>query len=167
MKNLFLILVSIIMVSCNNNDEPTPQPIPTPVPFVPVTITPSMIAKRNDKGPTDGISNENFIISNDSNWTNIKNLMDAPYIAIGLGNYYTNQYFTETTINFNNFTVIAVFDQVYGTGGHSIDITNITEYEDNIVVTVENLQTGNFSSVVTQPYHIVKIPKATKPIVFE
>ena len=56
--------------------------------------------------------------------------------------------------------VIAIFDRVYGNGGNSIDITNITEFETNIIVTVENLQTGNTSSVVTQPYHIVKIPKA-------
>lgn len=57
---------------------------------------------------------------------------------------------------------------MYGNGGHTIDITNITEFETTIVVTVENLQTGNTSGVfVTQPYHIVKIPKATKPIVFE
>ena len=161
MKNLFLLLVSCIIVSCNN-DEPEPTP-----PFVPVTIIPTIIAKRNDKGPTEGISNENFIINDNPNWTNIKNLMDAPYIAIGLGNYYTENNFTETTIDFTNFTGIAVFDQVYGGGGHSIDITNITEYENNIVVTVENLLTGNGSSVVTQPYHIVKIPKTTKPIVFE
>ena len=161
MKNLFLLLVSFIILSCNNNDEPTP------IPFVPLTIIPAIIAKRNDKGPTEGISNENFIINDNPNWTNIKNLMDAPYIAIGLGNYYTENHFSETTIDFTNFTVIAVFDQVYGNGGHSVDITGITEYENNIIVTVENLQTGNASSVITQPYHIVKIPKATKPIVFE
>jgi hypothetical protein len=70
-------------------------------------------------------------------------------------------------IDYANYTVIVVIDRIYGNGGHSIDITNITEFETNIIVTVENLQTGNTFSVVTQPYHIVKIPKATKPIVFE
>ena len=162
MKKIILILISIVIVSCNDNDDE-----PIVVPFVPVTITSTMIGKRNDKAPTEGISQQNFVINDETNWTNIKNQMDAPYIAIGLGNYYTENNFEETTIDFANFTVIAVFDQVYGNGGHSIDITNITEYENNIVVTVENLLTGNGSSVVTQPYHIVKIPRNPKPIVFE
>jgi hypothetical protein len=166
MKNLFLILVSIIMVSCNNNDEPIPQPIPTPVPFVPVTITSSLVGKNRLNG-SEGVNQQENVINNETVWNNLKNQIDSQYIAIGEGNYYTQNNFAETTINFNNFTVIAVFDQVYGTGGHSIDITNITEYEDNIVVTVENLQTGNASTVISQPFHIVKIPKATKPIVFE
>lgn len=161
MKNLFLFLISFIILSCNIDDDSTPTP------FVPVTIVPTLIAKRNDKSPTEGISNENHILNDNTNWTNIKNLMDAPYIIIGLGNYYSENNFTETTIDFTNFTVIAVFDQVYGNGGHSIDITNITEYETNVVVIVENLQTGNTSTVGTQPFHIVKIPKATKPIVFQ
>jgi hypothetical protein len=161
MKNLFLLLVSFIILSCNNNDEPEPTP------YIPITITPTLIAKRNDKEPTDGISNENFVINDNTIWTNIKNLMDAPYIAIGLGNYYTENNFTETNIDFTNYTVIVVFDQIYTNGGHSIDITNITEYENNVIVTVENLQTGNGSNVGTQPYHIVKIPKTIKPIVFQ
>ncbi|MDD2985082.1 protease complex subunit PrcB family protein [Flavobacterium sp.] len=163
MKKLFLFFLSFIVISCNDDDV---EPIVTP-PFVPVVINPVLIAKDNQNIPIEGISMENFIINENSSWINIKNLMDAPYIAFGLGNYYTETNFTETTIDFTNYTVIAVFDQVYGNGGHSIDITNITEFENNITVTVENLQTGNTSSVVTQTYHIVKIPKATKPIVFE
>jgi hypothetical protein len=93
--------------------------------------------------------------------------MDSQYLAIGLGNYFTENYFTETNIDFNNFMVIVVIDIGYSNVGHSIDITNIVEYETNIVVTLQNLQTGNEQSVATQPYHIVKIPKTTKPIVFE
>jgi hypothetical protein len=164
MKNLFLLFISFIIVSCNNNDEPTPQPIPTPVPFVPMTITSSLVGKNRLNG-SEGVNQQENVINNETVWNNLKNQIDSYYSTFGIN--YTEQYFAETTINFNNFTVIAVFDQVYGTGGHSIDITNITEYENNIVVTVENLQTGNASTVITQPYHIVKIPKATKPIVFE
>ena len=159
MKNVFLLLISFIIVSCND-DEPTP----TPTPFIPVTISSSLIAKRNLNG-SEGINQQNTIITNETDWNNLKNQIDLYYQLFGIN--YTEQYFAETTIDFTNYTVIAVFDQVYGNGGHSIDITNITEYENNIVVTVENLLTGNASSVITQPYHIVKIPKTTKPIVFE
>ena len=160
MKNLFLLFVGFIIVSCENNNEPGP----TTIPFVPVTITPSLVGKGNLNG-SEGVNQQNTIINNESDWNNLKNQIDLYYQLFGIN--YTEQYFAETTIDFTNYTVIAVFDQVYGNGGHSIDITNITEYENNIVVTVENLLTGNANSVITQPYHIVKIPKTTKPIVFE
>ncbi|WP_297868401.1 protease complex subunit PrcB family protein [uncultured Flavobacterium sp.] len=160
MKNLFLLLVSCIIVSCNN-DEPETTP-----PFVPVTINPTLISKRNvGVSSSVGISEQKTIYNESTNWNLLLNQIDSYYLP--LGEDYLAQHFIETNVDFTNFTVIAVFDQVYGGGGHSIDITNITEYESNIVVTVENLLTGNGSSVVTQPYHIVKIPKTTKPIVFE
>jgi hypothetical protein len=60
-----------------------------------------------------------------------------------------------------------VFDEVKSDGGWSIDITNIENQENQIVVTVTNLHTGNITSVMTQPYQIVKIPVSDKEIVFE
>jgi hypothetical protein len=159
MRNLFLFLVSFSILGCNNDDEQIPTPYP-------VTITSTLIGKGDLNG-SEGVLEENTVINNEINWNNLKNQIDAQYIAIGLGNYYTENNFEETTIDFDNFTVIAIFDQIYGNGGHSIDITDITENENNIIVTAENLQPGNVSSVMTQPFHIVKIPKATKPIVFE
>lgn len=162
MKNLFFLFVSLIIVSCNNNDEPEPATTP----FVPFTINPTLISKRNvGVSSSVGISEQKTIYNESTNWNLLLNQIDSYYLPFGIN--YMEEYFTETNIDFTNFTVIAVFDQVYGNGGHSIDITNITEYENNIVVTVENLLTGNASSVITQPYHIVKIPKTTKPIVFE
>jgi hypothetical protein len=162
MKNLFLLLVSFIIVSCNNNDEPEPATTP----FVPITINSTLVGKHRLSG-SEGVIQQNIIINNNSDWVNLKNQIDSQFIAIGLGNYYTENNFEETTIDFTNFTVMAIFDQVYGNGGHTIDITNITEYETNVIVTVENLETGNTSSSYSQPYHIVKIPKTIKPIFFQ
>jgi hypothetical protein len=85
---------------------------------------------------------------------------------MGLGNYITNNLFTETTIDFNNYQIIAVFDSVYGNGGHSIDIVNVLENKTNIVVTVQKLLTGNVTATISQPYHIIKIPRSTKPVIF-
>jgi hypothetical protein len=161
MKKLLLLLVSLIAISCTDNDD-TPTPV---TPFAPVTINPILISKQRYFDSQGGISEQNLIINDETNWTNLKNLMDAPYTPYGIN--FCQQYFTETTIDFNSYTVIAAFDKINGGGGYSIDITNITEYETNIVVTVQKLLTGNGSQVITQPYHIVKIPKATKPIVFQ
>ena len=162
MKKLFLLLFSLMVISCNDDDV---EPVIIP-PFVPVVIEPILISKRSINSTLD-IVQQNTVFNSEINWNLLLNQFDAPFISIGLGNYFTESYFEETVIDFTNYTVIVVIDRIYGNGGHSIDITNITEFETTIVVTVENLQTGNTSSVVTQPYHIVKIPKATKPIVFE
>jgi hypothetical protein len=75
--------------------------------------------------------------------------------------------FIEQEIDFANFIVIAAFDSVYGNGGHSIDITKIMEYDNKVVVSVENLKKGGPYSVMTQPYHIVKIAKTDKLISYE
>jgi hypothetical protein len=164
MKKLILLLVSLIAISCTDNDDNAP--IAPVTPFVPVTINPILISKKNNAfNSNGGISEQNLIINDETNWTNLKNLMDAPYTPYGIN--FCQQYFIETTIDFNSYTVIAAFDKINGNGGHSIDITNITENETNIIVTVQKLLTGNANSVITQPYHIVKIPKAKKPIVFQ
>lgn len=155
MKKIFLYILIILNFSCTDNDDTIRL-----TPFVPITITPSLIGKGNLRGSGfENIPQQNTIILNNVEWDQLKAQMDSFNVVS------TN--FSETNIDFNNYLIIAVFDQIYGNNGHSIDITNIVEYENNIVVTVENLQTGNSQSTITQPYHIVKIPKTTKPIVFE
>jgi hypothetical protein len=76
-------------------------------------------------------------------------------------------YFTETNIDFTKYQIIAVVDQKYMNGGHSIDITSIMEDRNRIVVKVEKLKPGNIASVITQPYHIVKMAKSNKEVVFK
>ena len=160
MKNLILIFFSFILLSCNNDDDVAPVVTP---PFVPVIIEPILISKR-DITP-NVINPQKTVIDTNEEWNALLNQIDNFYQPFGID--FMTLYFSESIIDFNNYTIITVFDQVYNNGGHSVDIMNITEFEDNIKVTVENLQTGNTSNVGTQPYHIVKIPKATKPIVFE
>jgi hypothetical protein len=72
-----------------------------------------------------------------------------------------------TDIDFEKYTVIAVIDEVRNYGGFSIDITGITQTENRIVVKVERLNSGGLATVITQPYHIVKIAKTNKEVVFE
>jgi len=107
----------------------------------------------------EGIVRQNLVITDDVNWQNLINQMNTRNNV--------SDSFTETNINFSEYMVIAVFDKVKGNGGWSIDITNIDNQTNQIVVTVTNLKTGNVSSVITQPYHIVKIPVNNKEIIFE
>ncbi|GHT48378.1 hypothetical protein AGMMS49965_26550 [Bacteroidia bacterium] len=105
------------------------------------------------------IPQQGIVIKTQSQWDNLKHAMDE------VNN--TSNSFLEKEIDFNNYQIIAVFDEVKGNGGWSIDITDIAEYFNTIVVTVKNLKTGDLTSVITQPYHIVKIPASSKEIIFK
>ena len=153
MKTLILSLVLFFTLSCNNNDDnQSATNVATP-------ITPTLIGKGELFIPYNNINvQQNINISNQTDWNN--------FIAV-LGNSGNPSFIlSETVIDFNNFEIIAVFDNVKPTGGNSIDITSIIENVDNISVTIQRLQSGD-ATVVTQPYHIVKIPISTKPVVFQ
>ena len=143
---LFSIL--FLLTSCNNDSDDSKQ---SNVQF-------SVIA-QGDPSPsqTQNISKSNLVIKDSESWNNLLNTISTYEIAR----------FTETNIDFSKYRVIVVFDQVYSNGGHSIDITKITEDHYHIFVKVEKLLKGNDATVVTQPYHIVKIPKTEKEIVFK
>ena len=72
-----------------------------------------------------------------------------------------------TDIDFEKYQVIAVIDEIRNYGGYSIDITTITQTENQILVKVAQLNSGGIATAITQPYHIVKIPKSNKKVVFE
>lgn len=75
--------------------------------------------------------------------------------------------FIETEIDFSNFILLAVFDEIKMNGGYTIDITGVVENKNDITVTIRNLSpNGAVYTVINQPYHIVKIPKTEKRIVF-
>ena len=106
----------------------------------------------------ENIIQQNLIISDSNSWNELLTKVNS------VNN--NSDGFTETNIDFVNFMVIAVFDKVYGNGGHSIDIIKITENENKVIVTIDNVLKGNATAVMTQPYHIVKIRKTDKLITF-
>ena len=145
---LFLCSLFLILYSCSDNEENVTNNVP---------INVQLIGKGNIMG--DYLTQQNTIITNSTQWNNLLNdLNSANNVSDG---------FTETNIDFNQYMVIAVIDEIYPNGGHSIDIITATEMQQNIVIDVEKLLAGNVTTVVTQPYHIVKIPKSTKPVLFQ
>jgi hypothetical protein len=108
----------------------------------------------------EGFSRESIVIKTDSEWEAFKQ-------KINTTNNVVDAYFTETEIDFSAYQIIAVFDEVKGNGGWSIDITGITEWQDKILISVTNLKKGGATSVMTQPFQIIKIPVSDKEIVFE
>ena len=147
MKTPFLFLILFFTLSCSNDDDAT---------VTPQIIIPSQIIKGH-LNYTNIYGNENNVISNDSDWQTLMN----NFATIGVIN---GTAFSETNIDFQNYMILFVIEVKNSTT--TLDITTIQENANTITVTVENLQVGATADVV-HPFHIVKIPKTTKPIVFQ
>ncbi len=150
MKKIISILVLLTSLNCVKDTPFEPKPLH----FI-------EIGKGKLYGAGgENISQSNHVITNTTDWQSLMNQMDS-------NNNIVTDSFEETNIDFTIYFVIAVFDAIHGNGGWSIDILSIVEMEDLIGIEVTNLETGNGLSYVTQPYHIVKIPKSSKPFVFD
>jgi len=144
---LLLVLALLITISCSRNDENSAE---QPISFV-------EIGKAALYGAgAEGIPQSNMLIANNTDWQNLMNQMNTV-------NNVTDT-FTETNIDFNTYMVIAVFLEVKGSGWE-VTITDIVENANDITVSIEDKAFE--TSVMTQPYHIVKIPIIDKPVVFD
>lgn len=145
---MFALLLTVLLQGCSSDGNQESR-----------VIDAVLIGKGNLYGNGDeNIPRQNVVIYSPADWSLLMQKMDTR-------NPVSNS-FSETNIDFNAFQIIAVFDEIKGNGGHTIDITQVTENEATIIVTLQNLNTGGGTSVMTQPFHIVKIPKSKKPVVF-
>ncbi|MGI9650661.1 hypothetical protein [Chryseobacterium sp. RLHN22] len=149
-KHLLLLLCSVFLIitSCNDHDDNTESKN---------LFTSQLIGKGIITA--NYVVQQNTVMTSSAQWNQFLNQIDTP-------THQTSANFTEINIDFNQFMVIVVIDEVYPNGGHSIDIMTVDEHPQYINVDIEKLLQGNATSVVTQPYHIVKIPKTIKPILF-
>ena len=106
----------------------------------------------------EGIEKQNVVITTSEDWEKLLAKMNS------VNN--VSQSFSETKVDFSNYSLIAVFDEVETSGGYTLDI-EIIEATDQIEVVVTRIfPDGIATSVMTQPYCIVKIPSTDLPIVF-
>ena len=148
MRTLFFAIITLITLnSCSESDN-------TPSPFVPVTITPVLIGKGND---ISGLTQISLKITNQTDWNTLLSSMNS-----------VSNTFAQTTIDFVNYNIIAIIDDERPCTNFSINIDSITEYENNITVQYSSSgDINNCFNAVVQPYHIVKIPKSSKPVIFQ
>ncbi|WP_338376006.1 hypothetical protein [uncultured Flavobacterium sp.] len=147
MKISFLFLILFFTMSCSNDDDAT---------VATQTIIPTQIIK-GQLNYNNTYGNENIVISNTADWQTLM----ANFSTIGVIN---NIPFSETNIDFQNYMILFVIE--VKNSSTTLDITNIQENANNITVSIENLQVG-LTTDVAHPFHIVIIPKTTKPIVFQ
>ncbi|WP_461599024.1 protease complex subunit PrcB family protein [Winogradskyella sp.] len=119
-----------------------------------------VIGKGNLYGSgAERIDKQNLVITTSEEWKDLLNKMNSV-------NNVTDS-FSETEIDFSKYIVITVFEEVKNTGGHSLDLI-IQEAKDKILVEVlRKSPDGIATSVMTQPYFIVKILKNDLPVVFQ
>lgn len=148
MKTIILSLVLFLTLSCSTNERENS--------FAPQTITPVLIGKGWLNYNTI-YTKQNIVITNNNDWQTLLS-------NFNLINNNITATFTTTNVDFNDYQIIVAIDAK--NSSTSIDVTNIVENANNIVSTIQNLQIG-ITQDVANPFHIVKIPKSTKPVLFQ
>lgn len=146
-KVILFLLVSILFISCNNDDDSNP-------------ISLTLISDSNLHGNgQEGITSQNMVITDSVTWNNLMASMDSVNVV--------SDQFTETIIDFNTYTIIAVFDEVRSSSAYDLEV-NIFQNSSNIIVDVNNISFGdNEFTLIQQPFYIVKIENSNLPIVFQ
>ena len=125
-----------------------------------VNIESTLIAKDNLFGNGDeGIIEQNLEITDQNTFDNLISQMNI------VNN--VSDSFSEIDIDFSQYKGIAIFDEIRENGGHSLEL-NIMSNSENIIVNITDVvPEGNATTVITQPFHIVKISNSDLPIIFE
>ena len=77
------------------------------------------------------------------------------------------EYIKEQSIDFNNMTVLAYFDQIRGSGGYTVEFASVSQTSKSIQAHIKRTASdGNDIEIMTQPYSIVLIEKTDKTVVF-
>jgi hypothetical protein len=151
MKKLYSLFLLLVLASCSSDDDSK---------IASQSISPIEIGVGTLYGNgSENIVQQNTVITNQADWISVVNQMDL------VNN--TSSGFTELNIDFNTYQILVAFDQVRPTGGFSIAIDTVVETENSIEATVNITGPGELATMVmTQPFHIIKIPISTKPVVF-
>lgn len=147
MKKLFLLILPLfVLISCSNDDDDN-NVINEEVVFTTIG--------QNSLSGSDNVAQANHVFNNQADWNNFLDQLN--------GENNVSVTFTETDIDFTAYTVIAVVDAVK-TSGSKIDIETVIENTNNIQVSSE--LTIYSTAVISQAFHIIKIPKTSKQIIF-
>lgn len=105
---------------------------------------------------SEGIEKSNRVITNATDWQELMAKMNSVNDL--------TEHFKETEIDFERYIVIAIFLEMK-TSGWKVEINEIKESNNHI--TVSTKEQAYSTTVITQPFHIVKIPKTNKEIIFK
>ncbi|MFP4844257.1 hypothetical protein [Winogradskyella sp. PE311] len=149
MNKVLLLLIAILAINCKTSEKHLKMENEEPL----------LISKGNLFGAgAEDIKKQNLIILNQNDWNALLTKMNSI-------NKVTDD-FTETEIDFKIYRIIAVFDELKTTGGHSIELDFKTNSQNVLVKVNYKSPNGMAVSAMTQPYYIAKIPNNNLPIQF-
>lgn len=145
MKTVIMILFSFLLVGCPKNNEGG---------F-------TSLSKGSLFGNgAEGFKKENIVISSKEEWKSF-------LLKIDTTNKISKTF--ENAIDFSKEMVIVCIDKVRNSGGFSVEIIEAVKEGDTFLIKVKTEGPKPMSmvtSVIIQPYHIVKIKKTNKKIKF-
>jgi hypothetical protein len=145
MKTIITIIFSLLLVGCPKNEEGG---------F-------TSLSKGSLFGNgAEGFKKENIVISSKEEWKSF-------LLKVDTTNKVSKTF--ENTIDFSKEMVIVCIDKVRNSGGFSIEIIEAVKEGDTFLIKVKKEGPKPMSmvtSVMIQPYHIVKIKKTNKKIKF-
>ena len=145
MKIVITILFSLFLVGCPKTEEGG---------FT------SLIKGNLFGNGVEGFKKENIVISSKDQWKSFLSKMDTT-------NKVSKTF--ENAIDFSKEMVIVCMDKVRNSGGFSIEIKEAVKERETFLIKVKTEGPKPMSmvtSVIIQPYHIVKIKKTNKNIKF-
>jgi hypothetical protein len=127
----------------------------------PVTVEVTSVKKGEFSG--EPLEAANYVINTTQEWNAFKAVANSAYNIDGY------DVFEDVSVDFEQYTVLAVIDQWWGSGGYGVQITSVIDNGQEISAGIDfaSVDEGNATSVHCQPYHVIKIPKTTLPVVFE
>jgi hypothetical protein len=153
MKTLILSLVLFLTLSCNNDDNNSNAS------FISQTITPNLIYKGGFSSFTYNPTQHGEIITTQTDWDNFRNTHWLNGLQLTEAN----------NINFSNQMVILAFDAPKTTTSGTLEVYfgTITENTDNILVPILYSGQAGLGQMPSRVCNFIKIPKSTKPVVFQ
>jgi len=171
MKNILKIaILSMVLINCSNNDNNVPNNYNDPTTFEPQNIDIEIIGKGGIMDYESIMIDKVelfYVIRNESQIDNMPDIFIYPDFSY----FYVKDYLKNKILqsfDFNEYQALVVFNEFSMGSASSIDIISVTEYEENIVVVLDNINGKKMQVTdVWFPYEIVKMPKIDKPVEFD
>lgn len=155
MKNILYVVIFMVGLSCKTTISKTNQ-----------NEIKDMDFKTISKGAlfgdgAEGIEESNLVIRNEKEWEALLAKMNS------VNN--VSDRFQEVPVDFSKEMVICVFDKIRSSGGYHAMIFRIQYINGKTTVAYRIQKPGPkdmVTTVITQPYHLIKIEKREKEIEF-
>lgn len=107
----------------------------------------------------ENLESQNIVITNTMEWENLIVRMDFRNNV--------SDSFIEKNIDFDKYMVIVAIDSIRPHSSYSITINQIREFKNNIRIDIVSRKGDAGYNVIVQPFHIVKMPRHSKDVIFE